>query len=107
MSTQIVFAAYKPHAGKEDQLEGLIKQHVPILRDLELITDRPSLTVKSKDGTYMEIIEWRDVRAADTAHEHPAVAKVWEAMAKISDFISLKQLPESEKPFSHFEVAKV
>jgi hypothetical protein len=31
------------------------------------------------------------------------VAKVWEAMGQIADFAALDSLPESKKPFTHFE----
>jgi len=106
MASQIVFAAYKPQEGKEEELKQLIKEHVPTLRKLELITDRPALTVRAQDGTFIEIIEWYDVEAADKAHEHPAVAKIWEQMGAISKFMPLKELPETAKTFlgssSHF-----
>lgn len=104
MSSQVVFAAYKPNEGKEDELKKLIQQHVPVLRDLELITDRPTLTLKAKDGTYIEVIEWIDVNAADQAHEHPRVAEIWEKMGAISQFIPMSKLPESARAFSHYEV---
>lgn len=99
----VVFAVYKPHAGKEKELEKLIQQHVPVLRELELVTDRPSLTFKSKDGTYVELIEWRDSESAGTAHEHPAVARIWEAMGSVADFKKLADLPEAGTGFPHFE----
>lgn len=102
--SEIVFAAYKPHPGKEKELEKLIGQHVPTLRELELITDRQPLTLKSKNGTYIEVIEWRDVNSADMAHEHPAVAKIWESMAKVSDFKAMNSLEETDSPFSHYQV---
>ncbi len=102
--TQIVCALYKAKLGKEAELESLIQKHVPVLRDLELITNRPRLTLKSRDGTYIEIIEWVDAEAAEKAHEHPAVAQVWEAMGVISEFKKLGDLPESQKSFSHFAV---
>jgi hypothetical protein len=102
--TEVVIALYKPREGKEQDLEKLIQKHVPVLRGLGLITSRPRLTLKSSDGTYMEIIEWIDVSAAERAHEHPAVAQVWESMETVSSFQKLKDLPEATKGFSHFKV---
>jgi hypothetical protein len=102
--TEVVIALYKPKAGKEQELEKLIVKHVPVLRELELITSRPRLTLKSSDGTYMEIIEWIDVAAADRAHEHPAVAQIWEAMETVSSFRKLGDLSEAGQGFSHFQV---
>lgn len=104
MGTEIVIALYKAKSGQESELEKLITQHVPVLRGLELITSRPRLTMKSADGTYMEIIEWVDVEAADKAHEHPAVARIWEGMAAVSEFCKLNDLTEATKSFTHFKV---
>ena len=102
--TEVVFCLYKAVAGKESELEKLIDRHVPVLRELELITARPRLTLKSQDGTYVEVIEWVDVNAAEAAHEHPAVAQVWEAMEGVSQFRKLADLGEAGKAFSHFQV---
>ncbi|MCX6119637.1 MAG: hypothetical protein NT027_19030 [Proteobacteria bacterium] len=43
--------------------------------------------------------------AAKRSHDHPAVAKIWEAMAKVCDFGTLNQLPESQKVFPQFQSA--
>jgi hypothetical protein len=100
---QVVFALYRPHAGKEAELRRLIAQHVPTLRRLELITDRPAVLVKSRNGTFIEIFEWRSNDAARQAHEHPEVAKIWEAMGPISDLPALETLEEIKNRFPHFE----
>lgn len=107
MATEIVFAAYKPNDGKEEDLLSLIKKHAPVLKECKLITDRPSLTIKSKDGTYIEVIEWRNVEASKMAHEHPPVAEIWEQMAAISSFVPLNQLAETKEAFSHYQVVKI
>jgi len=104
MGTEIVIALYKAKPGCEADLEKLIAQHVPVLKDLELITSRPRLTMKSANDTYMEIIEWVDVDAAEKAHEHPAVAKIWEGMAAVSEFCKLNDLTEATRSFTHFKV---
>jgi hypothetical protein len=104
MGSEIVIALYKAKPGHETDLEKLIQQHVPILRELELITSRPRLTMKSANGTYMEVIEWANIAAAESAHEHPAVAKIWEGMAVVSEFCKLNDLSEAAKAFTHFKV---
>lgn len=104
--SEVVMAAYKPKAGKEKELEALIKQHAPTLLELGLITSRPALTIKSKDGTYIEIMEWIDVEASEKAHEHPAVAKIWEAMEVVSQFRKVSDLEEAKTSFSYYEVVK-
>lgn len=100
---EVVFALYKPKPGQDEALRKLIADHLPVLRRLELVTDRPALLVRAKDGTYVEVFEWRTAESADLAHQHPDVAKVWEAMGAVCDFPSLDSLEESRERFSHFE----
>jgi len=103
MKPEVVFALYRPHAGKDAELRRLIVQHLPVLRKLELVTDRPAILVRAKDGTYIEVFEWRTEESAKLAHEHPEVARVWEAMGQIADFPALDSLEEAKQRFSHFE----
>ena len=99
MNPEIVIAMYKPHEGKDAELTALIREHVPTLRRLELITDRPAMLLRARNGTYMEIFEWRQV---GVAHEHPEVARIWEAMELVADFASLSSLDEARRGFPHF-----
>jgi hypothetical protein len=103
MKPEVVFALYRPHAGKDAELRRLLTQHLPTLRRLELITDRPAILVRAKDGTYVEIFEWRTADSAGLAHQHPEVAKLWEAMGQVSDFPSIDSLAEAKERFPHFE----
>ncbi|MDE0442111.1 MAG: hypothetical protein OXL38_14305 [Gammaproteobacteria bacterium] len=80
MNPQIVIALYKPHEGKDADLRALIDQHVPTLRKLELITDRPALLARSRK-----------------------VARIWEAMEQVADLPSLDSLKEASRTFPHFE----
>jgi hypothetical protein len=103
----VVIALYKPHAGKDAELRRIIAQHLPVLRRLELVTDRPAILARAKDGTYLEIFEWRTAESADLAHHHPEVAKVWEAMGAIADYPALESLGEARERFPHFEPVTV
>ena len=103
MKPEVVFALYRPHAGRDAELRRLIARHLPVLRKLELVTDRPPILVRARDGTYIEVFEWRSEESARLAHEHPEVAKVWEAMGEIADFPALESLAEARERFSHFE----
>lgn len=102
MSPEIVFAMYRPHAGKEGELEKLVKQHSPMLRKLELITDREVVLARAKNGTIIEVFEWRSKDATKRAHEHPAVAQIWEQMAQYGTFATLGSLEEANAEFPHF-----
>lgn len=101
MTGEVVMALYKPHTGKDGELTKLIARHVPLLRELDLVTERPTLLLRASNGTYVEIFEWVS-RASARAHDHPEVAEIWEAMGKVADFVSLDSLEESHKAFTHF-----
>ena len=102
MSTQIVIAMYQPSEGKRDDMLELVRTHVPALREYELVTDRPTILMEAEDGTLLELFEWVSPEAANLAHEHPMIAKIWEAMGKIGSFKTLAELAEAGKFFPHF-----
>lgn len=98
---EVVIAVYRPRPGGEARLRELIAEHVPALRRLGLITDRPVLLLRGEDA-YLEIFEWVSAEAARKAHDAPEVARVWNAMAEVADFPSLADLPEAGGRFPHF-----
>ncbi|MFZ1991809.1 MAG: hypothetical protein WAW96_18790 [Alphaproteobacteria bacterium] len=100
---RIVFAVYKPHEGGDVALRKLMAEHVPILRRLQLATDRTPIHVRSRNGAYVEVFEWVSDEAAERAHDHPEVARIWEAMGKVADTKDLASLPEAANQFSHYE----
>jgi len=103
MSAQIVIATYRPNAGNDEALRNLIREHVPTLRKYELATERPSILMRAQDGTYLEIFEWASADSAERAHQHPAIAKIWEGMGALGDMPTLSQLEETTRMFPHFE----
>jgi quinol monooxygenase YgiN len=98
----VAFALYKPKPGKSKELEALIARHIPTRRELELVTDRAPVLVRSTDGTFIEVFEWRSGEAIGRAHQHPRLAMVWEAMGAIADFPPLSALPEANERFPGF-----
>lgn len=99
MNPEIVIAMYRPHEGKEADLRALIREHVPTLHRLALITDRPAMLLQARNGTYLEIFEWKEV---GIAHDHPEVMRIWDAMELVADFVSLASLEEAPLSFPHF-----
>ena len=98
---EIVFALYTPHEGKLDALLKIVRTHVPTLRRLEFVTDRPAIVAKSSDGTVIEVFEWASGEAARAAHDHPEVAALWESIGTVSKIATLADLPEAKRPFCH------
>ena len=102
---EMVIAMYRPKDGKHSELDILVKKHFATLKEYGLTTERESFISRSSDGTVLEVFEWVSKDAAEKAHDHPAVAKIWEAMAVVCDFGNLSQLPESKSRFPHFQRA--
>jgi hypothetical protein len=80
-----------------------VAMHYPVLRKLELITDRAPVVARAGDGSIVEVFEWVSEEAAQKAHEHPEIAAVWESMGKVGDVAALSSLAEVRHPFPHFE----
>ncbi|HWU42824.1 MAG TPA: hypothetical protein VN132_05270 [Bdellovibrio sp.] len=99
---EVVIAMYRAKPGKMQELEPLVRKHFPILQEYGLTTDKLPFIGRSSDGTIVEIFEWADAESAKKAHDHPAVAKIWEAMAVVCEFGKLEQLPEAKNIFPHF-----
>jgi quinol monooxygenase YgiN len=99
----IVFALYKPHAGKDAELLKLVQRHYPALRKYELVTDRVPIVSRSANGTIIEVFEWVDGESHKQAHEHPEIAEIWELMAQNGGMPTLGSLPEAVHTFPHFE----
>lgn len=101
----VVIAMYRPKEGKLKDVEELVKKHFPVLKEYGLTTAKEPFIGRSADGTILETFEWISEDAARKAHDHPAVAKIWEAMAMVCEFGSLDQLSEAKKPFPSFKKA--
>ena len=102
MTGRIVIAAYKPKPGQQEQLEKLIASHLAILRNEDLVTDRQSIIMKADDGTILEVFEWKSKQAIESAHENPAVLKMWQDYAEVCDYIPAGQVAEISQLFSEF-----
>ena len=100
---EIVIAMYRPlNPGFPSQVKELVRQHNTTLRVESLITDRPAILMQAEDGTLLEIFEWKD-GAAETAHDHPAIKKIWTKMEKVCEFAPLLSLHEAGERFPHFK----
>ncbi len=97
----MVIVAYRPKADSEEALMKLLCDHIPFLRQLGLVTERPALAMRSKDGVFVEVFEWKQGAIA-TAHEHPDVQALWAEYAEVCDYVPLRELPEAAEMFAHF-----
>lgn len=99
---ELVIAAYRPKSGREAELLDLLRDHTPHLRRLGLATERASTLMRAKDGTLVEVFEWKDGAVA-AAHEHPDVLALWSRYAEVCDYTPLTELAETHDLFAMFE----
>jgi hypothetical protein len=93
--------AYKAKPGCEAELLKLAVEHVPYLRSLGLVPERAAVAMRGKDGTIIEVFEWRDGAVA-RAHDMPEIQRLWERYGKVCDFILLETVPEAAGLFATF-----
>jgi quinol monooxygenase YgiN len=96
-------ACYRPKEGKDDELLQLTREHVPILRKEGLVTERPAYAMRAKDGTIVEVFEWKSNAAIEGAHSNPEVAKLWKRYEAACEYVPLSTLAEAQDMFAGFE----
>jgi len=106
MSGIVVIVAYRPKPGKENELVDLVRSRVPTLRKENLVTDRVPIIMRSRDGTIIEVSEWKSQEAIDAAHKNPNVLAMWNKFFAICDCVPLKSVAEADDLFAGFEPIK-
>lgn len=104
---RIVIVAYKPKDNKDEALKLFLKNHVPILRKENLVTDRAPIIMKSSNGTYIEVFEWKSAEAIEEAHTNAAVLKMWNEFEACGTYEELSGLEEAHQMFAEFDAVDV
>jgi quinol monooxygenase YgiN len=103
MSGVIAVVAYRPKPRKERETLELVRSRVSTLRKEGLVTDRVPTIMRSRDGTVIEVSEWKSQEAIDAAHKNPNVLAMWNKFFAICDCIPLNTLAEAKEMFAGFE----
>jgi len=103
MNGVCVIVAYRPKPGKEQELLAIVRSRVPTLRKEGLVTDRAPVLMRAKNGTLIEVSEWKSREAIDAAHKNPTVLALWDKFFAVCDCVPLETLPESREMFAGFE----
>jgi quinol monooxygenase YgiN len=103
MNGVIVIVAYRPKPGKDQQLLALVRDRVPTLRKEELVTDRIPTIMRARDGTIIEVSEWKSREAIEAAHKNPRVLEMWNRFFDLCDCVPLNTLSEAKEMFAGFE----
>jgi quinol monooxygenase YgiN len=103
VSGVVVIVAYRPKHGKEEELLEVVRGRVPTLRQERLVTDRTPTIMRSRDGTIIEVSEWKSRDAIDAAHKNPNVLAMWEKFFALCDCVPLNTLAEAQEMFAGFD----
>jgi quinol monooxygenase YgiN len=103
MAAVCVIVAYRPKPGEEEALLPLVRERVPTLRQEGLVTERAPVIMRAKDGTIIEVSEWKSREAIDAAHQNPNVLAMWNKFFAICDCVPLNTLAEAKEMFAGFE----
>ena len=103
MDGVVCIVAYRPKPGRESEILELVRSRVPTLRKEGLVTDRVSVMMRAKDGTIIEVSEWKSHEAIEEAHRNPRVLAMWDKFFAVCDCVPLKTLAEAEEMFAGFE----
>jgi quinol monooxygenase YgiN len=103
MAGIIVIVAYRPKPGREKELLEIVRERVPTLRKEGLVTERVPVLMRAKDGTIIEVSEWKSHEAIEQAHQNPRVLALWDKFFAVCDCVPLKTVPEAETMFAGFE----
>ena len=102
----IVIVGYRPKPGKDKELLKLVRNRVPTLRKEGLVTERVPTIMRARDGTIIEVSEWKSREAIDAAHQNPNVLAMWNKFFATCDCVPLNTLAEAEQMFAGFEPIK-
>ncbi len=103
MAGVCVIVAYRPKPGNEKEVLALVRARVPTLLKEELVTHRPPVIMRARDGTIVEVSEWKSRAAIEAAHQNPNVLAMWNKFLAVCDCVPLKTLAEAEEMFAGFE----
>jgi quinol monooxygenase YgiN len=97
-----VIVAYRPKPGKERDLLEIVRERVPTLRAEGLVSDRAPIIMRARDGTIIEVSEWKSREAIEAAHKNPNVLAMWQRFFDVCDCVPLKTVAETDEMFAGF-----
>ena len=63
--------------------------------------------MRARDGTIIEVSEWKSQEAIDAAHKNPNVLAMWEKFFAACDCVPFRTLAEAEEMFLEFRAALI
>ncbi len=104
---RFVIAVYRPRPGRERKLEAALEEHLKVLRQEGLVTQRPAYVMRAPSGEVVEVFEWKSAEAISAAHQNEAVAALWARFEDACEYLRLADLKEAGDLFPEFEPIEV
>ncbi len=98
-----VIVAYRPKPGQEAATLETVRKRVPFLRKEGLVTDRAPVIMRARNGTIIEVSEWKSREAIEAAHQNKNVCGLWKRFMEVCDCVPLQSLAEASEMFAGFE----
>lgn len=102
-SPRIVIACYRAKPGMLEALHALCATHYARLYVQGLVTHKAPMLMSARDGSVVEVLEWKSQAEIDAAHTHPALIALWREYAEVCEYVPLSSLPEATELFSGFD----
>ena len=84
---KISITEYYAMPGNSEQLATLLTDQWTLLREADLVTDRPSILMRDMGGDdrFIEVVEWKEDDAPDRARVNPDVADLSEQIRSLCE----------------------
>ncbi len=99
----MVIAAYRPRPGSEARLLELAKEHYPILRQQNLVTDRRPVRHAQTTARSSRFSNGNLKRPLIRRTPIPKLLKMWERYSEVCEFVPLITVKECSEMFAMFE----
>lgn len=63
--------------------------------------------MRSQDGTYLEVFEWKSAEAIAAAHHNAAVGALWTRFERACEYRRLCDVAETQQLFAGFEAVEL
>jgi len=94
--------AFRAIEGHERKLLSLLKKQAPLLKSLGGISEG-SFLMKSIDGTFISVFEWKSMPAKNKAMESEELISLWNEIRQHGIMVKLSSVPETREVITNFK----
>ena len=102
---RIAVVCYRAKSGMHEALHALCAAHYARLYVLGFVTRRLPVFMTARDGSVVQVLEWKSQQAIDAAANHRSVLELRQQYAAVSELVPLTALPEAAEPLALMQSA--